>query len=302
MIPIWASDRRKPQGIRSGATGLMTSIVGWRRHESAVMVDGDSMGRAGNIRTDEPQPPIPGTCVGGRRVRRARAWRPGDARPTCRSRRPIFSRRSTGPASISARMPATAAARPARAHRSRRSPPHQQRFSGVIGGVQAGYNWRLSVRAAARRRSRSHLSELSHLEFDRRRARDAAHPTSSSNGTMSAPCAAASATPAVTGCSMPPAASPMPASASSTRLPVGDEEKHHQRPARLGRRRRRRICLRAALERAAGISLQPVRKRRRPACRRARNTRRRWISSRCASASTARSTGRDRRAGRRRRT
>ena len=38
-----------------------------------------------------------------------------------------------------------------------------------------------------------------------------------------------------------------------------------QRPARLGRRRRRRICVRAALERAAGISLQPVRARQRPA-------------------------------------
>ena len=39
---------------------------------------------------------------------------------------------------------------------------------------------------------------------------------------------------------------------------VGSRGKAHQRPARLGRRRGLGICLRAALERAARISLQPV--------------------------------------------
>ena len=39
-------------GIRSRATGLMTSIVGWRQaFESAVMASGNSMGRTGNICT-----------------------------------------------------------------------------------------------------------------------------------------------------------------------------------------------------------------------------------------------------------
>src|SRR3954451_6505003 len=41
-----------PQGIRSGATGLMTSIVGWRQaFESAVMASGDNMGRTRTSRT-----------------------------------------------------------------------------------------------------------------------------------------------------------------------------------------------------------------------------------------------------------
>src|SRR5207249_8417912 len=35
-----------------GATGLMTSFVGWRQaFESAVMASNDSMGRIGNVRT-----------------------------------------------------------------------------------------------------------------------------------------------------------------------------------------------------------------------------------------------------------
>ena len=42
---------------------------------------------------------------------------------------------------------------------------------------------------------------------------------------------------------------------------VGTDQKHHQRPPGLGRRRRRGIRLRAALERQARISLQPVRSR-----------------------------------------
>src|SRR6266568_2531981 len=46
------ADRGKSQGIRSGATGLMTSIVGWRQaFESAVMAGSDSVGRNGNVRT-----------------------------------------------------------------------------------------------------------------------------------------------------------------------------------------------------------------------------------------------------------
>src|SRR4051812_37363623 len=44
--------RGEPQGIRSGATGLMTSIVGWRQaFESAVMANSDSTGRTRNVCT-----------------------------------------------------------------------------------------------------------------------------------------------------------------------------------------------------------------------------------------------------------
>src|SRR5258705_1666923 len=51
-LPRSGADRGEPQGIRSGATGLMTSIVGWRQaFESAVMANSDSTGRIGNVRT-----------------------------------------------------------------------------------------------------------------------------------------------------------------------------------------------------------------------------------------------------------
>ena len=90
---------------------------------------------------------------------------------------PHSSRCSTGPGSISARMPATAAAPRARVLTDPllATTATNSTFSGMIGGVQAGYNFQTALRAAARRRSRSHLPELSHLEFDRRLAGDAAH-------------------------------------------------------------------------------------------------------------------------------
>ncbi len=51
-LPRPGADRGEPQGIRSGATGLMTSFVGWRQaFESAVMAGSDNMGRTGNVRT-----------------------------------------------------------------------------------------------------------------------------------------------------------------------------------------------------------------------------------------------------------
>ena len=83
------------------------------------------------------------------------------------------------------------------------------------------------------------------------------------HGTMSAPRAAASATPTGTGSLTPPAGSPWPASASSTRPTVGDVRKSISTSARAGPPARDGICLRAALERQARISLQPVRSRRR---------------------------------------
>ena len=112
------------------------------------------------------------------------------------------------------------------------------------------------------------------------------------DGIMSAPRAAASAMPHGHWLLTPPAGWPLPASAFSTRPTVGNDEKHIN--VRLGwaAGARRRIRLRAALERAAGISLQPVRAAPTSASRQARNTVRPSISSRSASASTARSTGR----------
>src|SRR5258705_6402870 len=51
-LPRSGADRGEPQGIRSGATGLMPSIVGGRQaFESAVMENSDSTGRIGNVRT-----------------------------------------------------------------------------------------------------------------------------------------------------------------------------------------------------------------------------------------------------------
>ena len=72
--------------------------------------------------------------------------------------------------------------------------------------------------------------------------------------------------------SMPPAGFAwMPASASSTAR-RRQRRKDPEHPPRLGRRRRPGIRLRAALERAAGISLQPVRTAPTSAFPRARNT------------------------------
>ena len=113
---------------------------------------------------------------------------------------------------------------------------------------------------------------------------------------MSAPRAAASATPAGPGLPTPPAASPVPANAFSIRPTGGNRREAYQRPPRLGRRRRTGIRLRAALERAGSNISTASSDAPTFASHRERNTTRRWISSRSASASTARSTGRDRRA------
>ena len=83
-----------------------------------------------------------------------------------------------------------------------------------------------AVRPAARRRSRPDVSELLHLEHDRLHADRRALRGRRAARTMSAPCAAASATPAGTGWFMPPAASPLPASASSIRPTSATDQKH----------------------------------------------------------------------------
>ena len=95
--------------------------------------------------------------------------------PTCcRSRRLSTGRRSTGPASISAGIPATAAAASSAvltdpAHR-RIQRQFQRRDRRRAGRLQ----FPAAVRPAARRRGRPHLSELPDLEFDRLAAHDRA--------------------------------------------------------------------------------------------------------------------------------
>jgi high affinity Mn2+ porin len=128
----------------------------------------------------------------------------------------------------------------------------------MIGGVQAGYNVQLpsgivlGVEADLTFRT---IIDSNSIVISTLATRN---PRSSSNG-LCRHLRGRSAMPRVTGCSTPPAASPGPASAYLNTPAIGSDEKISGRAARLGRRRRRRIRLRAALERAAGISLQPVR-------------------------------------------
>ncbi|MGY3121769.1 hypothetical protein ACVWXQ_005706 [Bradyrhizobium sp. S3.14.4] len=98
-------------------------------------------------------------------------------------------------------------------------------FSGMIGGVQAGYNYRLNsgwlVGVEGDFSFPNYITSNSIVSFL------ATHlPTrSSSSGTTPPACAAASATPAVHGSSMPPAALRGWASAISTRRPRATSRK-----------------------------------------------------------------------------
>ena len=99
--------------------------------------------------------------------------------------------------SISAPMPATAAATPSAVlSRSVPSPRPATRFGGLIGGVQAGYNVQLPSGLLLGVEADVTFPNYLDLEFGRLVAGDAAHPTSPSRWTMSAPRAAASAMPA----------------------------------------------------------------------------------------------------------
>ena len=83
-----------------------------------------------------------------------------------------------------------------------------------------------AVRTAARRRSRSHVSELLHLELDRLHARQRALRRRRATGLCRHRARPHRLRQRAIGSLTPPAASPLPASASSTRPTVGDEEKH----------------------------------------------------------------------------
>ena len=135
-------------------------------------------------------------------------------------------------------------------------------FSGVIGGVQAGYNVRLPSGMLL-----GVEADVTFPNFLRRirwcpRLRVRA-PTSASNGIMSAPRAAASATPTDIGWPMPPVVWPGPASASSTR-PSSATKKSTSTSGSAGPPAPAiQVRLRPTLERQARISLQPVRPGRR---------------------------------------
>ena len=221
-------------------------------------------GRAGNVRTMNRDRRSSEHALGRRRVRRARARRPGDRGRfmplKAPSSQPVFD--WTGfyigaPYRLRPRLVERGALRSAAVATTGNV------FSGVIGGVQAGYNVRLPsgllLGVEADMTFPNYLTSNSIVST----LTDARAPTSSSRwdyvGTVRGRIGYASG----------------PLAGLRHRRPrlcrrtlhqharVGTDEKHHQRPARLGRRRRCRICLRAALERAARISLQPVRPRQR---------------------------------------
>ena len=253
MTPVRHRSGREPQAIRSGATGLMTSFVGWRQaFEFAVMARQRQHGSHRECPHCEPQPPIPGTCAWP--APRSARWRSAARRMAADMPlkapylRPAFDWSGFyigGHTGYGRGSSIAVLADPAVATTS-------SVVSGVIGGVQAGYNYRLSLRPAARRRSRSDLSELSAVESrlspsSRRRApiveerlglcRHRARP----HRLRQRPVARLRHRRIRLG------RRTLPQHADRRRR----RGKAYQRPAGLGRRRRPGICLRAALEREA---------------------------------------------------
>ena len=192
-------------GIRSGATGLMTSIAA----AAGIRICRDGRqrphaGRIGNVRTVNRKPP--GSLEHAR-------W---PALRSARWRSAAWRWRPTSPLKAPHLRPGV------RLERLLHRRPHRLRprffdrdadrssctvsttgsvFSGVIGGVQGGYNvshlpqaWLLGVEADL-----TFPNYLTVLNHDRRHARPARVPRSSKSvGTMPAPCAAALAMPAGT--------------------------------------------------------------------------------------------------------
>ena len=134
-------------------------------------------------------------------------------------------------------------------------------FSGLIGGVQGGYNCPAVLRAAARRRSRSHLSELSAHELRRLAACDRRAPIVDEQRDYRRHRARPHRLCQRALACLRHRRLRLGRRALSQHAYGRQRGKADPRPARLGRRRRTGICLRAALERAARISLQPVRTR-----------------------------------------
>ena len=289
--------RNRNHSNPTGGDGLMTSFVGWRQaFESAVMAGSDSMGRSGMSVTVNRNRRFLEYVLAGVAFGALTLGSPAmaaDIPLKAPYLRPAFDwsgfyiggHTGYGRGSSFATLTDPAFA------------TTNSVVSGVIGGVQAGYNYRLSLRPAVRRRSRSDLSELPAVESRCRRSRRRA-PTSKSAGTMSAPCAAASATPAGLGWSTPPAGFAWAGERFlNTPTGVDVEEKHiNVRPG---------WAAGAGLEYAfaphwsvqleylyAQFGNAPM-----SASPQERSTIQRSTSSSSASASTARSIGRDRTAG-----
>ena len=230
------ADRGKPQGIRSGATGLMTSIVGWRQaFESAVMAGSDRMGRTGNVRTVNRNRRSLEHVLAGAAFGALALGSPAmaaDMPLKAPHLRPAFDwsgfyigghtgyGRGSSSATLTDPQPFTTTS---------------SVFSGVIGGVQAGYNFADAVRPAARRRSRSDLSELPALQLIVVAKFTTARSEVDERWTISAPCAAALAMPAGPGWPTPPAVSLWPASGFSIRPPASMSKRSISTSARAGR-------------------------------------------------------------------
>ena len=212
--------------IRSGAYGV-DDFISWLATRVQICSDDERSRHAWNrkISQNDRQSPIAGTCFGGGCARRAGAWQ---------SRACGRHAAQGAPSSAGVRLERLLHRRPYRLR-----PRHLERgaLRSAVGLDQQCRQRRdrrrarrlqcaPAVRTIARRRSRSDVSELFHLELDRLHRWPARAPKSSRNWIMSEPRAAASAMPAATGSFTPPAASPLPASASSTRPHVGIEEKH----------------------------------------------------------------------------
>ena len=218
------------------------------------------MGRARTSPHCEPQPPIPGTCFGGRRVRRAGARQSGDrgrhaaqgalSSAGVRLERLLHRR----PYRLRPRLVERGAVRSAgRFDHRQRLQRRDRRRAGRLQCADA-------VRPGARRRGRPDVSELFQLELDRLHARRRALRSRREMGLCrhrARPHWLCQRT---------------LAALRHRRLRLCRRALHQyarrrhrpetdQRPPRLGRRRRRGIRLRAALERQARIPLQPVRSR-----------------------------------------
>ena len=204
----------------------MTSFVGWRQaFEFAVMAGNDSMRRAGNVRTVN-------------RNRRSLEHALAGA---------AFGALALGSPAMAADMPLKAPyLRPAfdwsgfyigghtgygrGSSTAMLSDPlavsTSSVVSGVIGGVQGGYNYQMPSGLLLGVEADLTFPNYLHSNTIVSTLTGARSEVVESAGTMSAPCAAASAMPAGTGWLTPPAASPGPASASSIRPTGGTDEKH----------------------------------------------------------------------------
>ena len=189
------SPRRGEIGkIRPGAAGLMASFLGWRQAFKSVMRRDHSQYGAGPVRIVNSDRRSRNACTGRRRGRRDDARSPGACRRSA-SQSPLV------PAGVRLERllyRRTYRLQPRRIERGavgsgprRLQRQFQRRHRRRAGRLQCS----TCLRPPARRRSRSHLSELSALELDHSRGSPPQTPTSPNSWIITAPCAAVSATP-----------------------------------------------------------------------------------------------------------